>query len=357
MLVTTFPIPGGTIVSTTLGAVVDANPVILRTQAGAEEGVVASTPSNTVVFYSSWNDGRSFGSTKIGPLNDTNVSAALATIGSTFLNTPGGFLGQVSATVVGGNLFVLSTVLQLGQVIGAVYISSDDGLIWEGPSLFPLTAGAMIDPEVLGTQVGYVYASWLATAGTNLTTIESAVFSPDGRIVQDPAPLPGGTGAWKVGNRLLVGMAVDSFQRLLLTWATPASPGGNALSETGAFLSVANAVAAMQQGVLNVSSPNLVGSTSASTFTAGVAGMLSEVAANASRAMNLPYLDATRNVTAGLYQNVSISPLSYIGEQVAGQSPNQRYTIAGGATLTSAVNTGPVTTGGKERPFGVLVPS
>ena len=357
LLITTFPIPGGTIVSSTLGAAVDANPVILRTQAGAEEGVVASTPSNTVVFYSSWNDGRSFSSTKIGPLNDTNVSAALATIGSTFLNTPGGFLGQVSATVVGGNLFVLSTVLQLGQMIGAVYVSSDDGLVWEGPSLFPLTAGAMIDPEVLGTQVGYVYASWLATAGTNLTTIENAVFSPDGRIVQDPAPIPGGTGAWKVGNRPVVGMAVDSFQRLLLTWATPASPGGNALSETGAFLSVANAVAAMQQGVLNVSSPNLVGSTSVSTFTTGVAGMLSEVAANASRAMNLPYLDATRNVTAGLYQNVSISPLAYIGEQVVGQSPNQRYTIAGGATLTTAVNTGPVTIGGKERPFGVLVPS
>jgi hypothetical protein len=324
ILVTTMPIPAGGVVSTTLGSGIDAAPAILRTQSGALEGVVASTPSSGVVFYYSSNDGRTFSSSTIGPLNDSNVSAVLNSVGSTLLNAPGGVLGQVAATTVGQNFFALYTVLQQGRMMATIYASSDDGLAWDGPIIFPLTAGAMLDPELLGTQIGYVYASWLVTAGTNLTTIQEAVFGPDGRVIQDPQSPPGGTGAWMIGDRPVVGMAVDSFQRPLFVWATPGATVGNSLIETGAFLSVANAASVAQQAVANVASPNIVSNGNSSTFSTGIARMVSGIESNASKASTLSYLDATRNQTAYLYQNLTITPLSYFGEQVSGSGQNTK---------------------------------
>ena len=354
ILVTTMPIPAGGVVSTTLGSGIDAAPAVLRTQSGALEGVVASTPSAGVVFYYSSNDGRTFSSTTVGPLNDSNVSAVLNSVGSTLLSAPGGILGQVAITTVGQNFFALYTVLQQGHMMGVIYTSSDDGLGWEGPIIFPLSAGAMLDPELVGTQIGYVYASWLATAGTNLTTVQGAVFGPDGRVIQDPQSLPGGTGAWTIANRPVVGMAVDSFQRPLFVWATPAAANGNSLIETGAFLSVANAASVALQAVANVASPNLVNDANATTFSNGVTRMVSGIDSNASRASTLSYLDATRNQTAYLYQNLTITALSYFGEQVSGSGQNTKYSIAGGAVLTPAV----VIAGGSgERPYGVIVSS
>ena len=75
------------------------------------------------------------------------------------------------------------------------------------PSLFPLTAGECIDPEVLGTQVGYVYASWLATKQNEPHHDRERGLLADGQYRGVPCP-----NTWrnrKVGNRPVVGMAVE----------------------------------------------------------------------------------------------------------------------------------------------------
>ncbi len=349
------PFPTGPVTSTTLGPASAARPVILRTAEGAVQGAVTVDPGSWTTFWATTETGLSPIAYGIFRLPQSNASPVFNAIGSTQLSEPGGYANQLSVAVVGDTLVVLTTVQENGTMEAAISASGTQGETWNSPIILPLTMGSIIDPEIYGGQDGNIYATWLASDGGNLSAIEQAVLAPDGRLLSDPTVIPGGIGPWPVSNVEVVGSALDSFERPLLVWATPVGSNGNALIETGAFPSPSNIVGLERDALWNLTSADLVGSGNVATYVSGMSGILTSIASDAGRAGSGGYFNLARNLTADLYQNDSLSSLGYFGEQSSGSGSGKKYTLAGGADLTPAVETGP----GYSPPetYGALVPS
>jgi hypothetical protein len=352
--VTEIPFPSGRPWTENMGAASAASPVIVRTAEGALYGFV-DVVGGAVIFYSASGVEEDFSSRTIMDPVQTSTSAVFQTVGDTNLGTPGGSANQLATAVVGQSIFALYTVLVNGTVEAAVSTSGTEGVFWNAPMTFPLTTGSIIDPQLVGTEDGYVYASWLGTAGGNLSTIDQTVFGPDGRMVTSPTVIPNGTGPWPSSAPQVVGVALDSFERPLFIWGSPLNGSGNELFETGAFLTPSNITVLENQALGNLSTNDFNVSKGVSTFSTGVAGLLSKAVANASKASTAKYLNAARNLTAEVYQNVSSNPLAYFGEIVSGSGSSKKYSISGGAVLTPAVKTGPGYA--PPYPFGSLVDS
>jgi hypothetical protein len=341
-IATTIPFPSGTVVSTTLGDATQASPVVLRTVTGDVLGVATISNPWGVAFYS--NLFGSWGSEALKVFSPSNTSKIFTSIGGTYLGNPGGTPNQISATVVGQSIVVLFTALDNGTTVAEVTSSATEGVYWNPTQVLPPTEGAISDPQLVGAAGGYVYATWLSTAGLNQSTIQQAVFAADGRILSPAAPLPGGTGPWsKVGNDT-VGVALDSLMRPLFVWLAPSGAAGNSIEETGAFLSPVQIDGLMNPGLDNLNA-NDIASGTLSNFQSGVNSLMNKISANASQASNSAHLNSARNLTAALYQNVSLTGLSYFGELMTpirfhNVIIGYTYWIAGGAQLTSAVETG-----------------
>jgi hypothetical protein len=336
------PFPSGTIVTTSLTVATQASPVIVRTVTGDIFGVATVDNPWGVSFFSESTGG--WGGEALKVFHPSNTSKIFPSIGNTFLGNPGGTPNQISAAVVGQSIVVLFTALDNGTTVAEVTSSATEGIYWNAPQVLPPTEGSVSDPELVGSADGYVYATWLATAGQNQSTIEQAVFASDGRILSPATPVPGGTGPWTKVNNETVGLALDSLMRPLFVWLAPDGTVGNSLEETGAFLSPGQIVAQFTPALENLNSNDMAAGT-LSTYENGVSGLLSGVSTNASQASSSTHLNAARNLTAALYQNVSLTGLSYFGEI---QIPIEfhhvvigyYYLFAGGANLSRAVETG-----------------
>lgn len=336
------PYPSGTMVTTTLGSASQASPVILRTITGAILGVATIQNPWGVAFYSDLFG--SWGSEALKVFSPSNTSKIFSSVGDTFLGNPGGTPNQITAAVVGQSIVVLFTALDNGTTVAEVTSSATEGVYWNPTQVLPPMEGSVSDPQLVASADGDVYATWLATAGQNESTIEQATFAADGRILSPAAPVPGGTGPWtKVGNDT-VGLALDSLMRPLFVWLAPNGAQGNSLEETGAFLSP-GLVAQQFSPALNNLNANDMAAGSLSTYGAGVSALLAEITVNASEASSSTHLNAARNQTAALYQNVSLTGLSYFGEimipiRFHNVIIGYIYSMAGGAILTSAVQVG-----------------
>ncbi len=351
---TILPFPTGTVSSYTLGPAVQAGPLTLRTADGVLLAVLSVSSSGTETIWSLNFPGESFTAFSFLTLPSTGVSSTFNSLGSTRLGSPGGSADQLAAASLDANVLVICTVVENGTTEAAISSSADEGVFWNSPTALALPMGSMIDPELVASPDGYFTATWLATGGDNVSVVEEATLAPDGSVLSGPSAVPGGSGPLPVSESQGVGVALDSYQRPLLVWATPPGTATNSIAETGGFLSPSHVVSLAEQALGNLTSNDLA-SGSLSTFKSTVANLLGQAATNAAQGYVSTHLNAARNLTADAYQNVSVTGLSYVGEKSSGSGSSRTYTMAGGAVMTPAVETG----SGYHPPYpaGSLVPS
>ena len=217
-----------------------ANPVL---------GVVATTSDGKVLFSRSTDNGDVWSTVPVGTSPSTSTDSLFNRIGSTNLFEVGGIAGQVSAVTEGNETFALWTASVDGVVSALTAVSDDQGQTWQGPYLLQ-GSGPISDPSLTLMPAGYVVATWRSSDGAG--TIDVAPYSPDGRPLENPQPLPG-LGVGGVGNGVTA--SVDSLERLFFAWP---SANGTFLQVTGGLFHASQAASIWLTGVQNLTQTDFV---------------------------------------------------------------------------------------------------
>jgi hypothetical protein len=273
---TTMSAGGGVVYSVAVGpsgGIQNASASWVATPAGVQdEAIVASDPgTGSVLAFTSTNQGRTFSSgVRLGVLNQSPPSTVLNAIGETGLVPPGGLVGQVASTSVGGEVFLLFTNRTLnGRITPETEVSPDGGAHWQGPYIVPTTSGSVQDPTLAPNPDGDVMATWRDN-GNGSWQVDQAVFSANGLLRASPAALPAS------GGNALSGFSagppaatVDWLARPLYAWTVPSSLG-NEIDYSGEFLSASNSLNVLDKLVNDPLQPADFSSGTNATLTAFV---------------------------------------------------------------------------------------
>jgi hypothetical protein len=235
---------------TIAASAVNAAPVWVAnaTSGGASEaGVVATLTYGSVAFYGSVDGGHHWTTSYIGAYVPTPQLGALSTVGSTKLQDPGGWPGQISATTSGSSMFVVYTTYVNGQVLAQTSVSSNYGATWNAPQTTPLASGSVADPAATSSPAGYVYVAWQEN-GVGFWRIDQAVYTADGQLVQAPTPLTGSTQS-NSPYSVEPTITVDAFQRPVVAWAGVNTSSLPQVGLSGAFLSPTTALSVLSNHI------------------------------------------------------------------------------------------------------------
>ena len=284
----------------------NASPVVF---ADGTVGVVASLPNGTVEYLASTDSGVSFFSHLVGNFSDNSTSPVFSRIGSTNLAVPGGIGGQVSAAADNDQLFVLFTSSMDGRMEAMTVSGPDNGTGWQGPFATAAGVGSILDPQVAVSPVGFVYATWREN-GNGSWKVDQAVFYIDGRLIQQPAPLPLNATLADVSAGAPT-VAVDEMECPGYAWTVP-SLGGSALMFSSGYLSPPGALAALGTALAQLVPSDFASPANATLDQAFLQGLLSEMEKNLSQPYPVPpghRMNALRILETEFYPRVTSVPL------------------------------------------------
>ena len=237
-------------------------------------GIVASCPNGTIQYYSSLDDGQSYSENLVGRFSFASTSSLFNAIGQTSLAAPGGIAGQVAATSEDDQVFVLYTSSVNGHAEAFTSSSPDNGSSWLGPYATSVGLGSIMDPRLVVSPVGYVYATWEENS-VGTWRVDQAIYHIDGRTLQSPTPLPISS-LDTSGTVTAPTLAVDGFERPAFVWTT-LTPSGPILRFSSGYLSPSDSVATMELAVGQLSTSDFNSSVNATASQTYLEELLSEL--------------------------------------------------------------------------------
>lgn len=163
----------------------------------------------------------------IGSWASNSTSPIFTRIGATALATPGGWPGQLGATVLGQTTLALFTTSVGGTVEIYLLASRDSGAHWQGPYPLPSGAGAIQDPQLAPTPFGSALATWRSDDNGSWE-IQQALIAPDGRPTFGPVSLTQ-SGGTQLSGAYSVAEATDALGRPFFAWIGTTPFGGQVL--------------------------------------------------------------------------------------------------------------------------------
>ncbi len=272
-------------VTTDLPAASSAEPV-WTTSVGGSNGTLgvfaALTGSSEFEFYGSEAVNGSFRGTGLFPLNYSAGSADFPTLGNTLLVTPGGDPGQVAAVAEGGYFTGVVSDYEQNRVVLRSIGSSSAGATWGPAYLSGAPLGSFSTLSASASPAGYVYVAALATS-SGVREVDQAVFSPAGRPLAAPTPIPQSVSA-DAGSVTSASVDVDPLQEPLYAWTqVNTTTNLSAVELTGAFLSPSNGVEQLKATFDAAPLDDFASGSGPSSFQASVNQNLSRVLADLSQ--------------------------------------------------------------------------
>ena len=236
--------------SINLGAVVRLAPVALPLAGDWGVATVTGGSSPAVAF-----DALTLSAA--GVLSDS-ISSSLVPVGlssgqpgfyqigatSTSMNVPGA--GEVAIAVNASELVIVFTTASHGRTDVESLTSSDSGSIWSGPYLWSSVSGSVLDPSIVTSPAGFLFATWITDLG-GAWEVDQAILSSTGTVVQSPEAIPqsGGTAFPSTEPPTLV---VDQFERPVYAWTYGTLPSSSSIFYTGAYLNPLNELSNLWAG-------------------------------------------------------------------------------------------------------------